>query len=239
MDRFKPDGGNQARRPGNYSMKKLRFFSLLTILILALAGCDGGDSVVVVQEPIHAANIFSDQASDGDISFYFDSVNQDEVFIIRIAPSVLFFGIDADAPNSPEYRAFLDFPLDGTTGSDVVPADARIVSATLEVSVNEVSFAPVVPTLIDLVTYDILGLQAVDFDSTPLLTQTVNFFPSDVGATVRIDVTALMREAQFLALPDLQLRLLLDLDANFGFVVIEDQPTVSVTAPLLTVEYVF
>jgi hypothetical protein len=215
-------------------MKKLFFLGLLTILVLALAGCDGGDSVVVVQPPIHAANIFSDQASDGDIAF--DSVNQ--IFTIRIAPPILFFGIDDLDPNLPEYRAFLDFPLDGSTGSDAVPADARIVSATLEVFVNEVSFAPV-PTLIDLVIYPISGLQAVDFDSTPLLTQTVNFLSSDVGATVRIDVTALMREAQIRALPDLQLRFLLDLAEDFGFVGIDDLPTVSVTAPLLTVEYVF
>jgi len=39
-------------------------------------------------------------------------------------------------------------------------------------------------------------------------------------------------------LSDFQVRLLLDLAvSNFGFIGIEDLPNVSITAPLLTVEY--
>jgi hypothetical protein len=212
-------------------MKKLFFLILLTILLPALAGCGGGDDA----QPIFVAQIFSDQPTDGDIAF--DPF--DNSFTITQGPSTLFFGIDDFDPNFPEYRAFLDFPLDGSTGGDVVPASAFIVSATLEVFVNEVSFASVVPTLIDLVTYPISGLRVEDYDSPPLLTRRVNFFSSDEGAFVSIDITGLMREAQRRGLPDLQLRFILDLAVESGFVGIEDLPTVTLTAPLLTVEYVF
>jgi hypothetical protein len=65
----------------------------------------------------------------------------------------LFFGIDDLDPNLPEFRTFLDFPLDGSTGFDAVPASARVVSAKLENFISEVSLAPIVPTLLDLVIY--------------------------------------------------------------------------------------
>jgi hypothetical protein len=213
-------------------MKKPYGLTLLTALLLVLAGCGGGGAD---PPPVYSARIFSDQTADGDIAY--DPV--DQVFVINNAPPVLFFGIDDLDPHFPEYRAFLDFPLDGSTGSDVVPVSAAIVSATLEVFVNEVSFAPVVPTLIDLVTYSISGLSVADYDSPPLLTREVDFFPSDQGAYVAIDVTPLMREAQRLGLSDLQLRFILDLTANSGFVGIDDLPTVSLTAPLLRVNYLF
>jgi len=213
------------------SFKKLFFIGLLIILLPALNGC-GCDSDA---KPIFVAKIFSDQPTDGDIAF--DPV--DNSFTITQGPDTLFFGIDDLDPNIPEYRAFLDFPLDGSTGGEVLPASAFIVSATLEVFVNEVSFASVVPTLIDLVVYPISGLEVADYDSRPLLTRRVNFFRSDQGKFVSIDITGLMREAQGRGLADLQLRFILDLAVNSGFVSIEDRPTVTLTAPLLTVEYAF
>jgi hypothetical protein len=214
-------------------MKKIYCLGLLALLLLALTGCGGGDDHD--PQPVFGADILSDQPADGDIAY--DPVNQ--VYTISTGPPTLFFGIDELVVNLPEYRAFLDFPLNGATGAAVVPLDARILSATLEVFVNEVSFAPVVPALIDLVIYSLSGLQAGDFDSPALLTQEVNFFPEDQGKIVAINITPLMQEAQRLGLPDLQLRLLLDLAVDRGFVGLDDRPTVSLTAPLLKVDYVF
>lgn len=231
----RPTRGNEAGYPqGIQPMKKIHLLALAATMLLALAGCGGGGGGDAhVPPPVYTADIYSDQPVDGDIAF--DPVNLS--YTITNGPPTLFFGIDALDPNLPEFRAFLDFPLDGSTGGDVVPASARIVSATLEVYVSEVSFAALVPTLIDLVSYPLSGLRVADFSSPPLRTQSVNFFPADEGAFVTIDVTPLMREAQRLGLADLQLRFLLDLAANNGFVGLEDRPTVSLTAPLLRVEY--
>jgi len=212
-------------------MRKLVCFSILTVLVLALAGCgsNGDDRDVFVVE------ILSDQPTDGDIAF--DLVRQQ--FDITSGPDTLFFGIDDSDLNLPEYRAFLDFPLDGSTGQDVVPAHARIVSASLELFIDTVEFAPVIPTLLDLVAYPVSGLRAEDFDSLPLETLSLDLFASDQGTFVLIDVTPLMREAQRLGLTDFQVRFLLDLSTDFGFVGIEDRPGVAMTAPLLTVAYTF
>jgi hypothetical protein len=213
-------------------MKKLFFFGVLIILLPALTAC-GDDSDAA--QSVFLVEIFSNQPTDGDIAF--DPV--DNSLIITQGPSILFFGIDDHDPNSPEYRAFLDFPLDGSTGGEVVPGSAFIVSATLNVFVSEVSFASTVPTLIDLVAYPLSGLRPEDYDSPPLLTQSVDFFSADQGNFVSMDVTELVRKAQQLALTDLQLRFILDLEATSGFVSIDDQPNVTLTAPVLKVEYSF
>jgi hypothetical protein len=211
----------------------VKFFSLLATLILGAVSiiASGGGSN---PQPIFVAEIFSDQPTDGDIAF--DPVLQS--FTITNGPETLFFGIDDNDPNLPEYRTFLDFPLDGSTGGAVIPINARIVSATLEVFINEVSFAPIVPTLLDLVSYPINGLRVEDFDSFPLLSQSLNFFASDLGVIVSIDVTPLMREAQRLGVPDFQVRFVLDFETDVGFIGIEDLPFDPSTAPLLTVSYV-
>jgi len=212
-------------------MKKLLKLVVLAVLMLSIAACGGGGGA---GPPIFVAQIVSDQLADGDIAF--DAVLQ--TFTIFNGPDTLFFGIDDLDPNVPEFRAFLDFPLDGSTGDDVVPAAAMILSATLEVFINEVSFAPIVPTFLDLVIYPLSGLRVEDFDSPPLLSQPLDFFASDQGAIVSIDVTPLMQEAQRLGLTDFQVRFLLDFSvSDIGFVGIEDLPTVTLTAPLLTVRY--
>ena len=210
-------------------MRRLLLLGVAAILALALSGCGDGHG-----RTVFVAQILSDQPADGDIAF--DPVLQS--FTITNGPDTLFFGIDENNPNFPEYRAFLDFPLDGSTGQDVVPANAAIVSATLEVFLNEVSFATVVPTLLDLVPYPVSGLRPQDFNSPPLVFRRLDFFRSDQGNFVAIDVTPLMQEAQRLGLSDFQVRFLLDFSvSDIGFIGIEDLPQVTITAPLLTVEY--
>lgn len=210
----------------------IKFFALLAIILFGIISiiASGGHK----SKPIFIASIYSDQPADGDISY--DPVQNS--FTITNGPDTLFFGIDDLDPNFSEYRAFLDFPLDGSTGQDGIPLDAVIVSATLEIYINEVSFAARIPTLLDLVSYPINGLRVVDFNSDPLLSQSGNIFASDLGTIVSIDVTELMKEAQLLGLSDFQLRFLLDFISDVGFVGIDDIPAVSSTAPLLTVKYV-
>ena len=217
-------------------MKKLLGLYFIAVSIISITACGGGDGPGggPPPQPIFVAQILSHQPTDGDIAY--DPLRNN--FTITNGAGTVFFGIDDLDRNLPEYRAFLDFPLDGTTGQDVIPADAVIVSATLEVFVNEASFANVIPTLLDLVLYPVSGLRPQDFDSPPIMFQRLNFFRSDQGKSVAIDVTPLMQEAQRLRLSDFQVRLLLDLAvSNFGFIGIEDLPNVSITAPLLTVEY--
>lgn len=212
-------------------MRKLSILCILAVMLLTLS-CGGGSD----PQPVIVASIFSDQPTDGDIAF--DPVLQS--FTITNGAGTLFFGIDDLDPNLPEYRAFLDFPLDGSTGGEVIPANAKIVSATLEVFINEVSFAPIVPTLLDLVSYPINGLRVEDFDSFPLeeMSQSLDFFAADLGTIVSIDVTPLMQKAQRLGVPDFQVRFVLDFGTDVGFVGIEDLPFDPSTAPLLTVRYV-
>ena len=89
----------------------------------------------------------------------------------------------------------------------MVPLNAVIVSADIEVFVNNVTLATSVPTLLDLVPFPITGLTSADFNSVPLLTRSpFDIRSSDIGNFVRIDVTSLMVEAQRLGLRDLQLR---------------------------------
>jgi len=212
-------------------MRRLLCLGVAAILAIALSSCGGGGGD---SRTIFVAQILSDQPADGDIAF--DPVLS--LYTITNGPDTLFFGIDDNDPNFPEYRAFLDFPLDGSTGGDIVPSNAGIVSATLEVFVTRVSFATTIPTLLDLVEYPITGLRAEDFNSLPLLYQSLDFFLADQGNYVAIDVTPLMVEAQRLRLSDFQVRFLMDFSlTDIGFIELDDRPTVTLTAPLLTVEY--
>ncbi len=210
-------------------MQKFLRLVIVAVGVLSMVACGGED-----RPSVFVAQIFSDQQADGDIAF--DPVLSS--YTITNGPSTVYFGIDQSVVTQPEYRAFLDFPLNGSTGGGVVPAGARIRSATIDLFINEVSFATTVPTLIDLVQYPISGLRAQDFDSSPLAFRSLNFFASDQGNFVAIDVTPLLVEARRLGLVEFQLRFLLDfVPRASGLVGIEDLPGVTFTAPLLIVEY--
>jgi len=199
---------------------------MVFLAALGLAGCSSNDDLRVF-----TAEILSDQPSDGDISF--DPVNG---FIPTNGPDTLFFGIDEANPNTPEYRAFLTFPL------STVPLGAQIDSAFLIVNIFDVNFSSTIHTFLDLVTYFPGALVPADYSSDPLsypgggfAFRSFDFFSSDIGFDVNIEVTSLMREAQRRGLPDFQVRFMLD--TGPGFVEIDDRPTVTITAPLLIVNY--
>ncbi len=207
-------------------MRKIGILGLAGVLALFLAGCGGGDgrTTVVIRS-------LSDQPVDGDIGFTAPgtfSISQADV-----TRNVLY-GIDS---GGTEFQAFLDFPLDGSNGGGVVPLSAVIVSADIEVFVNNVTISSSVPTLLDLVSFSVTGLTSADFNSVPLLTRTpFNILSSDINNFVRIDVTSLMVEAQRRGLQNLQLRFLLDIvPGASGLVQLDDG--VAGRAPLLTVEY--
>jgi hypothetical protein len=218
-------------------MRKIGILGIVGVLALFLAGCGGGSD----GPPVFTATILSDQPSDGDIAF--DSIANS--FTVSQGPDTLFFGIDSLGPNQPEYRAFLDFPLDGSTQQDIIPPGATITFAEVRLSVVSVEFAGRIPTLLELVSYPVGGLSLSDFNSPPLTfpggapaSRNFDFFSSDAGFDVAIEVTSLMREALSRGLADFQLRFLLDFVPNpVGFVGIDDPPTVIVTAPKLIVRY--
>ena len=196
-------------------MRKIGILGLVGVLALVLAGCGGEDRhhTVVIRS-------LSDQPVDGDIGF-----TAPATFTIsqaNVTKNVLY-GIDS---GGTEFRAFLDFPLDGSAGGGVVPLNATIVSADIEVFVDNVSISPTVPTLLDLVTFPVTGLDSADFNAAPQLTRSpFDILSSDINHFVRIDVTSLMVEAQRQGVSNLQLRFLLDFVAGAsGLVTIDDGP---------------
>jgi hypothetical protein len=205
-------------------MRKIGILGLVGVFALVLAGCGGSDD-----RSTFIAQTSSIQSVDGDIGLTGGTFSISQANVTNNVQ----FGVD---PGGSEFRAFLDFPLDGSNGGDAIPLGAFIISADIDVFVNNLSFAARVPTLLDLVPFPVSGLTPADFDSIPLLSRSpFDFLPSDINNFVRIDVTSLMVEAQRLGLRNLQLRFLLDFSATVGFVELDDGAIAR--APLLTVEY--
>jgi len=85
--------------------------------------------------------------------------------------------------------------------------DAAIVSATLDLFVNSVSFADTIPAIIDLVFFSpATGLTPDLYYQAPYASRPVDFFSSDQSQFVPIDVTLLMAEAQYRGFSDFQVR---------------------------------
>jgi hypothetical protein len=214
-------------------MRRLLCLGVAAILAIALSACGGGGNrnaitgpgfvgiddstadtapllTVTYHDPLSpfisvTAKILSDPLSDGDIAF--DPVNS--IFTITTGATTLFFGVDSSDGNLPEYRAFLTFPLDGVTEQDVLPLGAVIDSATVELFITQVSFADTVPTFLDLIQYEFRNLgqnPALDFSAAVIDFQTLDFFSTDPGIFVLIDITPLVQTAQDLALLDFQIR---------------------------------
>lgn len=207
------------------------FFAAMMFIFLALTGCGSGDVVVNVSSPLINTTISSSLSLDGYVV--------ENPVTLALTPfqntASVFAGIDP--ATGAEYRAFIGFHLSGTGG---VPLDARIDSATLDIVIKNVQTPNgSIPIRIELVSFA-APLEPNDFDRIilPPLAFTTNvpaISQADVGKSVRVDVTELMREAQRLRLPDFQVRILED----FGIVTpgrIEIDDT-NAFAPQLIVDY--
>jgi hypothetical protein len=205
---------------------RIVLYTALLLAVVALTGCHRDD------DPFYT-EIICDEYADGDIGLALD-----DTYTVSTAIDTGRVLAGVDPVTGEEFRGFLDFPLGGDDG---IPRGALIESATLEVYISWMSDSlPGIrfPFLIDLVDFQPPYLVAGDFSRAtqpPLLTIPINFYPSDDGRFVAIDVTELVDEAQFQGLPDLQLRFLLDFSADSGLIEIDDAD--AATAPLLKVTY--
>ena len=209
--------------------------------ILFLSGCGGGGEIDG-QPPaqVFTTHILSDSRYDGDI----EQVSNSSFTITQgMTPAIqsVLAGIDPVA--GTEFRAFLDFPLGGSGG---VPANAIIDSAYLEIYIDDLE--PItgrLPVRVDLVAFQPPTLLATDFSRSlqPALasvTVSPDITRPDVGTSVPIDVTPLMREAQRRGLVDFQVRIMEDLGPAIPVLMVIDDSTGSdrpSLAPLLTVTY--
>ncbi|HTD75027.1 MAG TPA: hypothetical protein VK652_15985 [Steroidobacteraceae bacterium] len=218
-------------------MNNLKRFTLaIACALIGLTGCNNGDDD---GPPIlFTTQIQSDPGFDGDI----EQTSSTSFTITQgMSPTVqsVFAGIDPVART--EFRTFLDFPL---TGGGGVPGNAIIDSAFLDVYIN--SLQPSVgdiPILIDLVSFQPPTLIDTDFDrgaQPALASVALQFFQTDVGTNVSIDVTPLMVAAQNMGLLDFQVRIMQDLGPGIP-ILLEINDTTGVDrgsfAPLLTVNY--
>lgn len=225
-------------------MKKTTLAAIMAFMSMALIGCGHDNNN---PPPTIVTQILSDPAFDGDILLTAPATFTVTQGMTLTPPPVqsVFAGIDPITLE--ESRAFLDFPLTGPNG---VPANAVIVSATLDIVINNVFLqfpADTIPIRIELVSIPTLSLVPDDFSRTlqPAIAFTTIVPPissADIGKHVFVDVTPLMVQAQNLVLPDFQVRILEDLvPAPPGLIEINDttidQTTRGVLAPLLQVEY--
>lgn len=219
-------------------MKKIFLVTVMILMSLAFSGCGSSNS-----PPTYVASILSDPAYDGDILKSFSNGAYTVTQGMTLGVQSVFAGIDPVSLD--ESRAFLRFPLSGVNG---VPLDAVIISASLDIVISSIRPQPLtttIPIRIDLVSFQPPNLIGDDFDRTlqPALATKTIFPPisqSDFGQHVTIDVTALMREAQRLGLPDFQVRIMEDLGVvTAGLIEINDTTGAnrSVLAPLLEVVY--
>jgi hypothetical protein len=207
--------------------------------LCCLAGCGSSSTTGVVTQPI-VTHILSNPSFDGDIeqtSPFSYTVTQG----MSVSVQSVLAGID---PTSlTEFRAFLNFPLGGSTG---VPLNAIIDSAFLEVLIDNVLPGNgSVPIRVELVAFQPPTLIGTDFDRTALpplgaVLISGNVTVADIGQFVPVDVTSLMIRAQQRGVVDFQVRIMEDLGpANFTLIVIDDPITFDrpQRAPLLTVTY--
>ncbi len=215
-------------------MKRTFLSAIMVFISLSLIGCGSSSTPLTI-----VTQILSDPVFDGDIQVPLTG----PIIITQGTTQSVLAGVDP--ATGAEFRAFLDFPLTGVGG---VPGNAIIVSATLDIVINNVFLqlsTDTIPIRIDLVSFQPPSLIASDFDLgiQPALAITTIVPPissTDVNHHVFVDVTSLMVQAQNLGLPDFQVRILEDLVvAPPGLIEIDDTtgPNRVFLAPLLQVEY--
>lgn len=216
------------------------FTAGLAAALLSLSGCGGGDGGGPGGPPQVLTHILSDPQFDGDIE---QTAPGTYTVTQGMSSSVqtIFAGIDPNA--GTEFRAFLDFPLTGSTG---VPGNAIIDSAFLEFLVDDIEPPNgTVPIRVELVSFQPPNLIGTDFDRNiqPALGAVLvqgDVTKADVGQFVSVDVTSLMVQAQRLGLVDFQVRVMEDLGPAIETLIAIDDSTASdrsQRAPLLTVTY--
>jgi len=213
--------------------------SLVVICIVTgLNGCGGGDGRNSSPQEVET-HISSDPAYDGDI---------EQTPTSYIVTQGMQGGVESvlagiDPSTGDEFRAFLDFPLDGADG---VPGNAIIDSATLTVLLDDLTPPDSgLPVRVELVSFQPPSLGPSQFDRTaqPSLGAVVTseyVTGAEIGQDVTIDVTPLMVTAQQLGLIDFQLRIMEDLGPPFDVLMqIDDtiQPDRPQRAPELAVTY--
>jgi len=206
--------------------------------LVGLSGCGGGDGHD--SRDAITTHILSDPSFDGDIEQTSSTTFTVTQGMSTTVQSVLA-GID---PNGgTEFRAFLDFPLGGSNG---VPANAVIDSASLEIYIDDLQpITGQLPVRVDLVAFQPPTLIETHFSRSqqPALASVIVSPPidrRDVGTLVPIDVTSLMVEAQRRGLADFQVRIMEDLGPAIPVLMVIDDTTGanrSNRAPLLTVTY--
>lgn len=211
-------------------MKRILFGAVALTVILTLFGCGSSSP----PPPPPHASILSSAANDGYIEVDTTGVP------VQVAQgntlASVFAGFDANSGH--EFRAFLDFPLGGQDGQDVVPANAIIDSATLDIFIDNLTPLSLssVPIFIDLLPPPTRNpLLVGDFTAPFVVSKTSDVAQIDVGHHRLIDVTQLMVQAQLGAFPHFQLRIQQDPAAPDGLVQIHEATTAR--APLLTVFY--
>lgn len=206
---------------------------------LCLSGCGGGDGGYAGPQQV-VTHILSDPAYDGDI----EQTSQTSFTVTQGMSGniqTVLAGIDPSA--GTEFRAFLDFPLNGPDG---VPGDAIIDSAYLEVLVdNLIPPDGSLPVRVELVSFQppILTPDQFDLAAQPALGAVLvsgDVAAADVGHYVSVDVTPLMVQAQQLGLADFQVRIMEDLGPAIDVLMEMDDTTAADRpqfAPVLTVTY--
>ena len=210
---------------------------LISLTMIGCSGSGGGSST----PPTIITQILSDHTIEGDIE-----VPVSGPIIVTDGTSFpniqsVFAGIDP--ASSDEFRAFLDFPLSGPDG---VPPNAVIVSATLDIFIDNVILqvpGDTVPIRIDLVSFT-PPLFAGAFDRTSLTPIDTIFIGSitstDIGTHVFVDVTSFMTEVQNMGVANFQIRILVELGPVTPGVIEIDYTTGAkrvALAPLVQVEY--
>ncbi|QWV93006.1 hypothetical protein KP004_17830 [Geomonas oryzisoli] len=176
-------------------MKRRILWLVLAAVLVALAGCGGGED-----RPLFREVIPSDVALDGEIVDVGGVLNP-PTFADTVTG--IYAGVDPDTGDI--YRSFLHFPL--TT----IPGDALISSATLSFvvkSVDPLTPLDTIPISVELVSFG-PPLEAAYFDLPPIVVTSITPPISINDATHRIDipVTSLMVEAQRQGLANFQVRL--------------------------------